>query len=335
MITDRLQIGDSGIKDMYNAYGFIHVDSDTRFAPPTKGFESTKYVEEEGENIYPVTTDEAFDYKVTFLVHAQNADLESANSKIRAFNGLLSEQRDKGGAKEFRQVRFFNDYKKVMVTGYPQPIQEADKFWRDKDGNTYEYAKVEWTIRVPKPSLCNFSTQGKPPVPVDLKLATASGNSLMAITRVKDGAELPEGPFYALFLTCGRSRGHYRNAENLYYKHYKCSGYKWHRENVLTGIPVITGTLGNSAYTIANAIVYEPKRRTTAKGGFDVLQVRTSNSGKYVIPYEEGRSAHVTYGVAIYAKGADGKTPVRVSNVCYFKNRHKITADGVVSTIMM
>lgn len=157
MIRVRLQIGDGDIADTYSEYGLIYLDADERLAPPTKGFETTSYAEEEGEHTDAKTVDDAFDYKVKFLVMAKNSDIENANIIIRDFNSRLYTK--SGDVKTFKQVTFYNDLNRVKIVGYPQPISEATDFWRDRKGKVSDAVQVEWTIRVTKPSLCDFATK--------------------------------------------------------------------------------------------------------------------------------------------------------------------------------
>lgn len=155
MLTVRIKIGNGQIKDS-TEYSLVYLSADNRFAADTKGFESTSYPEEEGEHIIPKTVDAAFDYKVRFYVRAEGA-LENANQKIAAFNALLYSQASGSDVKTFNKVEFYNDYKKVLIVGYPKPISEATDFWRDGSGKTHDVVVVEWTIRVTEPSLCNFN----------------------------------------------------------------------------------------------------------------------------------------------------------------------------------
>lgn len=156
MIRVRLQIGDGAVADTYSEYGLIYLDADERLAPPTKGFETTSYAEEEGEHTDAKTVDDAFDYKVKFLVMAKNSDIENANIIIRDFNERLYTK--SGDVKTFKQVAFYNDLNRVKIVGYPHPIAEATDFWRDRNGKVSDSVQVEWTIRVTKPSLCDFAT---------------------------------------------------------------------------------------------------------------------------------------------------------------------------------
>ena len=154
MITVRIKIGDGAIQDT-QAYGLVYLDSDKRVGAPSKGFEATAYPEEEGEHIIPKSVDAAFDYKVKFFIQADS--LENANEKISAFNEALYTQESVGGVKTYKQVKFYNDYKRHKIVGFPQPIPEATDFWRDPDNQVNDVVVVEWNIHVTKPSLCDFS----------------------------------------------------------------------------------------------------------------------------------------------------------------------------------
>lgn len=154
MIKVRLQIADGNIVDTADAYGLIYLSADSRFHAPIKQREVTTYPEQEGENISTKTVDDAFDYKVTWFVKADGS-LGNANAVIAQFNALLYDQVD--DIKTFKQVTFYNDYKKVKIVGTPSPIQEATEFWRDAQGKQHDVVQVEWVIRVSKPSLCDFN----------------------------------------------------------------------------------------------------------------------------------------------------------------------------------
>lgn len=155
MIKVRLQIGDGEVVATEEQYGFVYLDSDKRTGAPSKGFEKTAYPEEEGEHIIPKTVDDAFDYKVKFFI--QSDTLQHANDRISAFNGSLHGTPDTNGLKEYYQVTFYNDYKRHKIVGYPMEIAEATEFWRDRTNQVNDIVIIEWTIRVTKPSLCDFN----------------------------------------------------------------------------------------------------------------------------------------------------------------------------------
>lgn len=156
MIRVRLQIGDGSIVDTIDGYGLVYVSSDSRFSAPLKEFEKTTYVDQEGEYIFPKITEDAFDYKVTLLIKADGS-VDNANSIITEFNSLLYTQDE--DVKTFKQVTFYNDYKKVKIVGVPKLISEATEFWRDVNGKQHDVVQVEWIIRVSKPSLCDFNLE--------------------------------------------------------------------------------------------------------------------------------------------------------------------------------
>lgn len=151
MITVRLQIGDGSIKDTQE-HGLVYISSDTRFNAPLKEFESTSYPEEAGIHILPKTTFDAFDYTVRFFIQATS--LNSANAIIKAFNAKLYS--GASDIKTFNRVRFYNDYKDVLIVGYPEPIAEATDFWRDSAGKALDVVCVDWLIHVDNPKDCNF-----------------------------------------------------------------------------------------------------------------------------------------------------------------------------------
>ena len=150
------------IPDSQETIKLVYVSADRRFAAEVKDFDTTTYPEQEGENIIAKTVDAPFDYKVKFYVDVearsnQGALLSNANAKIAAFNALLSTQDNTTKVRTFKQVEFYDLYKKVKIVGYPKPISEATDFWRDSSGKAHDVVVVEWTIRVVKPSLCSFN----------------------------------------------------------------------------------------------------------------------------------------------------------------------------------
>lgn len=155
MIKVRLQIADGAIEDTADKYGLVYLSADNRLAAPTKGYEVSKYAEQPGSNIIPKTVDDEFDYLVKFFVKA-DGDIGNANAVIASFNSLLYTN-DQDNIKTFKQVTFYNDYKKVKIVGYPNPIAEATDFWRDSKGNAADVVCVEWTIKVNNPTLCDFN----------------------------------------------------------------------------------------------------------------------------------------------------------------------------------
>lgn len=153
MISVRLKIGDGPIKDTQK-YGLVYLSADNIIGLQQKEFEKTEYPEQEGENLLPRAADAAFDYSVKFFIKA--GTLGDANTIIDAFNKELYEK--SGDVKTYKQVFFYNDYKRVKIVGYPHEISEADTFWKDPTGEVTDVVVVNWTIRVSKPSLCEFKT---------------------------------------------------------------------------------------------------------------------------------------------------------------------------------
>lgn len=157
MIKVSLQIGEDRIFDTADMYGLVYLSSDTIFSAPLRTFETSQYPEQDGENVYPCTVYEPFDYKIKFFVQAE-LGLSNANQKISEFNNLLYSE-DAYGIKTFKRVVFYNNYKKVKIVGYPYLIKEAtsEDFWRDSRGRASDVVCVEWTIRVDRPQDCDFN----------------------------------------------------------------------------------------------------------------------------------------------------------------------------------
>lgn len=163
MLKARIKIGNAQPVDITDTYGFVYLDSDKRVGAPTKGFEATSYPEEPGEHIIPVTVDGSFDYKVKFFVRAKRTEsggqvsIDTINERIAYFNNQLFEWADTDHTvKQFKKVVFYNDHKRHKIVGYPQPIAEAETFWRDTNNQVNDVAVIEMTIRVDEPQSCTF-----------------------------------------------------------------------------------------------------------------------------------------------------------------------------------
>jgi hypothetical protein len=156
MIKAQIKIGSDGeFKDTYDTYGLCYIEADKTVGPSAKDFEATSYPEEEGENILPKSVDEAFDFKVVFLVEAHD-DLGQVAARVKAFNAALYAATEESDTKEFKQVSLQIPTRNITVVGYPKPISSATDYWYDSDNNKADAALVEFTIRVNKPSLCTF-----------------------------------------------------------------------------------------------------------------------------------------------------------------------------------
>lgn len=174
MLTAEVRIGSGNVVDTLTEYGLVYLDSDKVVGPKSKGFDSTSYPEEEGEHIIPKTVDAPFDYKVKFFVDpgvpsGGTEALNTANQKIKRFNEALFDYvLDPGGVetgvKQYKKVEFYNNYKRHLIVGYPQEIAEATDYWHDTANQLNDVVVVEWTIRVTKPSECNFYAAESPSV---------------------------------------------------------------------------------------------------------------------------------------------------------------------------
>lgn len=156
MITTRIQIAGGQILDTYEGYGLIFMESDNRMEAPIKKRDTTSYAEEAGEHVDPRTVQDAFDYKVKFLIEAPNKNLQNANAKIAAFNKQLYTQVSNSHIRTYKEVTFYDDYKRVKIVGLPEPIAEVEKLYRRQNGSQMDCAVVELTIHVCDPTKCDF-----------------------------------------------------------------------------------------------------------------------------------------------------------------------------------
>ena len=156
MIRVRLQIGDDEILDTFEGWGFIYMDADERTEAPIKKREVSSYAEEAGERTDPRTVQDAFDYKVKFLIECPNRNLENANAKIALFNKSLYTRGYDSNIRTYKEVTFYNDYNRVKIVGLPEPIAQPTDFFRKQDGSALDCAQVELKIRVGDPSKCDF-----------------------------------------------------------------------------------------------------------------------------------------------------------------------------------
>lgn len=156
MIQAKIKIGTNGeVKDTYEDYGLCYISADNTVGATTKDFEATSYPEQEGENILPKTVEEAYDFKVEFLVAAKEG-LGQAAAVVEQFNSSLYTQAEDSTVREYKPVTLYIPTREVTIVGYPKPISVASDYWYDKAGQKADAALVEFTIRVTQPSLCNY-----------------------------------------------------------------------------------------------------------------------------------------------------------------------------------
>ena len=154
MINVRIKIGDGAIEDTFTAHKLIYIDADNRTEAPIKKRDVSSYLEQAGDNTDPRTVQDAFDYKVQFIIDGQDKDLKRVNSIIAAFNKKLYTQPANSDIRNYKEVTFYNDFKPHKIVGLPEPIAECKEFKKSKNG--YEFAQVEFVIHVSDPTKCNF-----------------------------------------------------------------------------------------------------------------------------------------------------------------------------------
>lgn len=154
MINVRIKIGDGAIEDTFAAHKLIYIDADNRTEAPIKKRDVTTYAEQAGDNTDPRTVQDAFNYKVQFIIDGQDKDLKRVNSIIAAFNKKLYTQPANSDIRTYKEVTFYNDFKPCKIVGLPEPIAECKEFKKSRNG--YEFAQVELVIHVSDPTKCNF-----------------------------------------------------------------------------------------------------------------------------------------------------------------------------------
>lgn len=154
MINVRIKIGDGAIEDVFTAHKLIYIDADNRTEAPIKKRDVTTYAEQAGDNTDPRTVQDAFDYKVQFIIDGQDKELKRVNDIIAAFNKKLYTQPANSNIRTYKEVTFYNDFKPHKIVGLPEPIAECKEFKKSKNG--YEFAQVELVIHVSDPTKCNF-----------------------------------------------------------------------------------------------------------------------------------------------------------------------------------
>lgn len=155
MINVRIKIGDGAIEDTFAAHKLIYMESDHRTEAPIKKRDGTTYVEQAGDNTDPRTVQDAFDYKVRFIIDGQNTDLANVNATIAAFNKKLYTQSANSDVRTYKEVTFYNDFKRVKIVGLPEPIAEPKEMRRSRNG--FDFAEVELVIHVSDPTKCDFN----------------------------------------------------------------------------------------------------------------------------------------------------------------------------------
>ena len=161
MIRVRIAFGDgdgSGVVyDTYDKYGLIYISSDDVTEAPLKSMDTTEYANEAGEHIDRRAAQNAFDYKVKFAVEGYNKNLDNANAKIDVFNKAMYTTKSGSDIRTFKEVTFYDDYKRVKIVGIPKPVNKPTDFYRKENGQELDCVQFEFTIRVADPRKCDFN----------------------------------------------------------------------------------------------------------------------------------------------------------------------------------
>lgn len=326
MITARIQIGDGKILDTYTGHGLIYKESDTRTEAPIKKRDVSSYAETAGENIDPRTVADAFDYKVQFIVEASNKNLENANAIIAKFNQQLYTQKQDSAVRTYQEVTFYNDYKRVKIVGYPEPIDQPKDFFRTKDGKELDCAVVEFTIRVCDPTKCDFnmaenanSTVQELPITIDIHTDDNGEYLYITTSRPLEEGEVP------VLLSRGVRRNNIRNARN----NKRRSMYKWHVAKPYDGDDKQFARLGeNGRWEYLNGDPFDWWFQKFKTYSFDAPDENYANvpktaNSRYKLSKKRPQ-CKICYGVAIYKPLDMNLLSVRckrMSNVKFFRKQ--------------
>lgn len=110
-----IKIADGSICDAETSWGLYLVDSDDLVISPIKPYEVQSYPEYAAVEIYPYTTKEPFDYKVTLM---KSGDLSTVNTSVNAFYDSLFEVSSGVDLRQAKVITIYNHWKGVQVSGY-------------------------------------------------------------------------------------------------------------------------------------------------------------------------------------------------------------------------
>ena len=111
----HIKIADGSIYDAETTYGLYLMDSDDLVVSPVKDYEVQSYPESAAVEIYPYTTKQPFDYKVSLL---KIGDISTVNTSVNAFYDSLFEVSSGVDLRMAKSITIYNDWKGVQVTGY-------------------------------------------------------------------------------------------------------------------------------------------------------------------------------------------------------------------------
>lgn len=144
----RIKIGSDAIKNMETDLKFYLMESTDILTPPQREYETEVFPESSGVSIYPVTSDEQFDYNIKLCYFGSE---DSANLAISAFNTSLFTKI--GDLKTAKELTIYNDFKRVMVVGYVKSIKtDTTNSIKSRDVVIFDFL-----VQVTNPNKCNFN----------------------------------------------------------------------------------------------------------------------------------------------------------------------------------
>jgi len=120
-----IKIADGSIYDTETTYGLYLMDSDDLVIAPVKDYEVQSYPESAAVEIYPYTTKQTFDYKVTLL---KFGDISTVNTSVNAFYDSLFEVSSGVDLRMAKAITIYNVWKGVQVTGYAKSTSATGNY---------------------------------------------------------------------------------------------------------------------------------------------------------------------------------------------------------------
>lgn len=157
MMRADIQIENGERQDTRDAFGLTYLSSDKLLAAPVRAYEATSYAEQAGENIDPRTTEEAFDFKITFCTESidPRVSMRRTSTLIKKINDALFSRTQGGDIMTARKVTIYDYPRNRVIVGYPKPITEPedDQYFISR---SQEFAVVSLNLRVTNPNECDF-----------------------------------------------------------------------------------------------------------------------------------------------------------------------------------
>lgn len=134
--------------NMQDDFDMYLIDSPDIISSPIKAYEIEQYPESNGYNIYPYTTQDGFEYKVSLVYYGEEG---TANAKISQLKAKMFDNSQT--PMKAKEVELWNKYKGVLIVGYMKSLDGVDSEFDDSSDAWF----FDLTIQVSDPTKCNFN----------------------------------------------------------------------------------------------------------------------------------------------------------------------------------